>query len=151
MKKSPKSYLFSNVPNEGRSDNPKLLRITITPTHTKVDFGYSTFKSIYTNGGWIQISPETYILSLGNKQKFKLINTKGISLSPNKHYFESLRDWQYYSLYFEAIPFEDGQYNIIEPEFMGDKEELEAVNHVSGGNCDFYNIEIEVRKGMQIM
>jgi hypothetical protein len=151
MKKTIKSYLFPQVPNKGRSDNPVLLRITLLPDATKVDFGYSTFKSIFSNGGWIQISPETHLVSLTDKRKFKLLYVKGISMSPTKHYFESLRDWQYYSLYFEAIPVQDGVYDLIEPEFIADKEALKAVNHVSGGNFDFYGIQIDMQKAIQIM
>jgi hypothetical protein len=150
MKKSTKSYLFPHVPNEGISDNPTLLRITITPSFTKVDFGYSTFNSIYNNGGWIQISPETYMRERNGKKVYKLLNTNGISFSPNKHYFESQRDWQFYSLYFEAIPQEDGVYEIIEPEFMEDKEEISAAHHVSGENFDFFNIQIDMVKAVQI-
>jgi hypothetical protein len=150
MKKQTKSYIFSNVPNDGISDNPTLLRITITPMHTKVDFGYSTFNSIYTNGGWIQISPETFMASKNQNRNYKLLNVEGISLSPKKHYFQSLRDWQFYSLYFEPIPLEDGTYEIIEPEFMDDKDEIEAANQVSGENFDFFNIQIEMKNALQI-
>jgi len=151
MKKSIKSYLFPQVPNRGRLDNPVLLRVTLLPDATKVDFGYSTFKSVYSNGGWIQISPETHLVSLHNQRKFKLINVKGISMSPTKHYFESQRDWQYYSLYFEPIPVEDGSYDLIEPEFIADREALKAVNQVSGGTFDFYDIQIDMQKAIQIM
>jgi hypothetical protein len=151
MKKISKSYMLSNVPYIGESDNPKLLRITITPAHTKIDFGYSTFKSVFNNGGWIQISPETYLMDYSGKRQYALLNAEGISFSPKKHYFESMRDWQYYSLYFEPIPLEDGLYKIIEPEFMADKEELKAANHISGGNFDFYEIEIDTRKAVQMM
>ncbi len=150
MKKTTKSYLFSQVPNEGVSDNPTLLRITITPAYTKVDFGYSTFNSIYSNGGWIQISPETYMQAMNGKRQYKLLNAEGISFSPNKHYFESLRDWQFYSLYFESIPAEDGIYEIIEPEFMGDKEEIMAAHHVSGENFDFFHIHLDMQKAIQM-
>jgi hypothetical protein len=151
MKKMNKSYILTNVSHVGDSDNPKLLRITISPEHTKVDFGYSTFNSVFTNGGWIQISPETYLKSLKSKRVYSLLNAEGISFSPKKHYFESLRDWQFYSLYFEPIPFEDGTFQIIEPEFMGDKEHLKAVNQISGGNFDFYDIQIDVRHAIQII
>jgi hypothetical protein len=150
MKKQTKSYVFPNVPNEGISDNPTLLRITISPIHTKVDFGYSTLNSIYTNGGWIQISPETYMASKDQKRKYKLLNIEGISFSPKKHYFESLRDWQFFSLYFQPIPLEDGIYEIIEPEFMDDKDEIEAANEVSGENFDFFNIQIDMQYAIQI-
>ena len=151
MKKITKSYLLTNVPNTGNLDSPTLLRITIAPEFTKVDFGYSTFHNIYTNGGWIQISPETYLKSKKGKDMYKIINVDGISFSPNKHYFESHRDWQYYSLYFEPIPFEDGVFEIIEPEFIGDKEFLKAAKQISGGTFDFFDIQIDTRKAIEIM
>jgi hypothetical protein len=151
MKKMTKSYLLTNVPNTGNLDSPTLLRITIAPEFTKVDFGFSTFNSIYSNGGWIQMSPETYLKSVTKQRVYKIINADGISFSPKKHYFESHRDWQFYSLYFEPIPFEDDVFEIIEPEFTEDKESIEAANEISGENFDFFDIQVETSKAIQMM
>ena len=103
--------------NVAREPNPNLtlLRVTITPEHTKLDMGYSAIR-YYIKGGWIRISPKTHLRIQGSEEKFSLTKADNIPIAPNHHHFESTRDWQYFSLYFPPIPQEDCVIHLIEEE-----------------------------------
>ncbi len=113
MEKVTPSFLFEI--NEKEIQNPKMLRIVLTENHTRIDFGYTT-PWFYEKGGWITISPDTYLQLKDLKRKFILTNTEGIAISPKRLNFESTEDWQFFSLYFESIPNEDCILNMIESE-----------------------------------
>jgi hypothetical protein len=118
--------------------NPILLRISITSEYTKVDFGYTT-SDIYIRGGWIKISPNTFIENASNKKRYKMIDASGITIAPKKHNFKSNKDWQYYSLYFEPMEQKDCILNIIEKE------------NGTLNDFNYYNIEIKMSEGLEIM
>ena len=101
--------------SEEAKKNPCILRIFLTPTYTRIDFGYTT-PWYYEKGGWITISPDTYLKLRGNAQKFTLKEAVGIPLSPQRMNFESTEDWQYFSLYFEPIPKQDCIVDLVEAE-----------------------------------
>ena len=61
-------YIISNPEHSTANDNLQLLRITVTNLETKVDFGYQA-TSYYNNGGWIKISPKTFIRPKGTNKK----------------------------------------------------------------------------------
>ena len=67
MEKVTPSFLFEI--NEKEIQNPKILRIVLTENHTRIDFGYTT-PWFYEKGGWITISPDTYLQLKDLKQKF---------------------------------------------------------------------------------
>jgi hypothetical protein len=83
--------------------NPILLRISLFPELTKIDFGYTTTER-YDYGGWIKISPNTFIENATSKKRYTMTNAVGITLAPELRNFESIKDWQYFSLFFPAIP-----------------------------------------------
>lgn len=113
MIKNNKKLVFNlNLEGHGES-NPILLRISLYPDVTKIDFGYVTTDK-YDNGGWIKIAPETFIENTVTKNRFVLTNASGITIAPAKHNFESKKDWQYFSLYFPPLPQKDCTLNIIE-------------------------------------
>jgi hypothetical protein len=112
IKKNKKLVFNLNIIGHGES-NPILLRISLYPEITKIDFGYVTTDK-YNYGGWIKIAPETFIENTVTKERFVLTNAVGITLAPAKRNFESNKDWQYFSLYFPAIPQKDCILNIIE-------------------------------------
>jgi hypothetical protein len=113
MEKVTPSFLFEI--NEKEIQNPKMLRIVLTENHTRIDFGYTT-PWFYEKGGWITISPDTYLQLKDLKQKFILTNTEGIAISPKRLDFESTEDWQFFSLFFEPIPRTDCVFDMIESE-----------------------------------
>ncbi len=119
-------------------ENPKLLRVIVTHEFTRIDFGYTT-PWYYEKGGWIRISPDTYLQREATFEKFKLIDAFGISISPNRVDFESTEDWRFFSLYFEPIPKKEGTYNLIEAE------------NPTPNDFNYYGIELKFTEGVGIL
>ena len=137
MKKN-KTLLFTiNKKGHSRS-NPDLLRIILSPDHTKIDFGY-TAKEIYDNGGWIRIAPETHIEITETSKHYILDKTEGIPISPEHHYFESSKEWRYFSLYFPPIPQTDCTINIIE------------IENGSRNDFNYYGVVLKMIEGVEIL
>ena len=92
IKNNKKLVFHLNMLGHGES-NPILLRINLFPELTKIDFGYITTDKYY-NGGWIKISPDTFIEDTVTKERYTLTNATGITIAPAKRNFESKKDWQ---------------------------------------------------------
>ncbi len=136
IKKNKKLVFNLNVIGHGES-NPILLRISLYPEITKIDFGYVTTDK-YNYGGWIKIAPETFIENTVTKERFVLTNAVGITLAPAKRNFESNKDWQYFSLYFPAIPQKDCTLNIIE-KIKGNKNDF-----------NYYNVALKMENAIEV-
>jgi hypothetical protein len=136
IKKNKKLVFNLNIIGHGES-NPVLLRISLYPEITKIDFGYVTTDK-YNYGGWIKIAPETFIENTVTKERFVLTNAVGITLAPAKRNFESNKDWQYFSLYFPAIPQKDCILNIIE-KIKGNKNDF-----------NYYNVSLKMENAIEI-
>lgn len=137
MKKNSKNLVFHlNMFGHGES-NPILLRVNLFPEFTKVDFGYITTDK-YIHGGWIKISPDTFIENVVTKERYVLTNATGITIAPAKRNFESNKDWQYYSLFFPPIKQNDTIINIIE-KVKGNKNDF-----------NYYNIELKMSDAIEI-
>ena len=93
----------------------QLLRISLSSLHTKIDFGYKAAEYYYA-GGWITISPETFIRPKGTDQKLILTNASNIPYGPEKHHFNSKLEWKYFSLYFPTISDDVQEFDLIEKE-----------------------------------
>lgn len=117
--------------------NPKVLRVLISKEFTRIDFGYTT-PWYYDKGGWIKISPKTYIEVEGSTEKYKLIEAVGIPIAPKRINFESTEDWQFFTLYFEPIPQQDCIINMIEAE----KPEPKDFN--------YYGIRLKIEDGAEV-
>jgi hypothetical protein len=115
MVKKNESLLFEIPFLDTSKQNPMVLRVILSEEFTRIDFGYTT-PWYYEKGGWIRISPKTYLQIEGMKEKYLLKDATGISLSPKRVHFESTEDWQFFSLYFEPIPMKDCVLNMIEAE-----------------------------------
>lgn len=138
MKKNDKKLVFHlNYLGHGES-NPILLRINLFPEFTKIDFGYVTSEK-YNYGGWIKISPDTFIENVETKERFVLTNAVGITIAPAKRNFESKKDWQYFSLYFPPMKQKDSLINIIE-KIKGRKNDF-----------NYYNISLKMKDGLEIL
>lgn len=109
------SLLFEIPKIDTPKQNPKVLRVILTKEFTRIDFGYTT-PWYYEKGGWIKISPKTYLQIEGSSEKFILKDAVGIPIAPKRINFESTEDWQFFSLYFEPIPKKDCTLNMIEAE-----------------------------------
>lgn len=126
MKKRPITYLANLITDEHARPNPKLLRIVLAETFTRIDFGHAA-PWIYNKGGWIRIAPDTYIEIKGQAKKYALIEAENIPIAPNQLEYESTQDWQFFSLYFEPIPMKECVINIIE-EVNPDKNDFNYMN-----------------------
>ena len=114
MRKTTNKTLLLEIPDrENRKQNPKLLRIVVSNEFTRVDFGFSA-RWIYDRGGWIRIAPDTFLEIANTGKQYKLTHAEGIPIAPVQHHFESTKDWQFYSLFFEPIPLDDCTIHIIE-------------------------------------
>lgn len=135
--KNTKKILFQlNVLGHSET-NPILLRMLVTPEFTKVDFGYTTTNK-YIRGGWIKMAKETFIENVATKKRYKMIKATGITIAPQKHNFQSNKDWQYYSLFFEPIEQKDAVINLIEKE-KGTKNDF-----------NYYNIKLKLENGIEV-
>jgi hypothetical protein len=115
MTKEAKKQLANfNAGNQG-DNNPKIMRIMLSEDNVQVDFGYVA-PWIYHRGGWIHIKPNTYLQVKGSKKKYKLTDAKNIPIKPAQLDFESIEDWQVFSLFFEPIPVKKCVIDIIEEE-----------------------------------
>lgn len=137
MKSTDKTILFEIPDREDLKENPKMLRVVVSNEFTRVDFGYSA-RWFYDKGGWIRIAPHTYIEVAETKKQYKLTRAEGIPIAPTQHYFESTKDWQFFSLFFEPIPLEGSVINIIE-----------EVNPDSN-DFNYYGIDLVINKGNRI-
>ncbi len=113
MATNTKNLLFEIPKRKEGKQNPTLLRVLLTKEFTRLDFGYTT-PWYYEKGGWIKISPKTYLQVEGSSEKQGLKEAVGIAISPKRLDFESTQDWQFFSLYFEPIPRTDCVFDMIE-------------------------------------
>ena len=133
-----KTLLFTLNKKGHSRGNPDLLRITLFLDHTKIDFGY-TAKEIYDSGGWIRIEQDTFIEIKGTGKRYFLTHSEGIPINPEHHYFESIKDWRYFSLYFPAIPPTNCTINIIE------------IENGSVNDFNYYDIELKMENGVEVL
>ena len=117
--------------------NPEILRIILSDQYTRIDFGYVA-PWIYVRGGWITIAPHTFLKVNGSSKYYKLIEAKNIPLAPEQFEFESTEDWRVFSLYFEPIPKQDCQFDIIEEE------------NPTQNDFNFYNIMITINNKSEV-
>jgi hypothetical protein len=135
--KNSEPILFEIAESKDIADNPKVLRVILDRELTRIDFGYNATRK-YIKGGWIRMSPRTYVQVQGSPEKFLLKETTGITIAPKKVVFQSVKDWQFFTLYFEPIPQKDCVINIIEEE------------KPSPNDFNYYGIALKMDEGNQI-
>ena len=132
------SLLFEIPVLDTPKQNPLILRIILTDESTRVDFGYTT-PWYYVRGGWIKISPDTYLQVEGSEKKYELQDAVGIPIAPQRTDFESTKDWQFFSLYFKPIPKKDCVINLIE------------VEKPTENDFNYYGIELKMGQGIGVL
>lgn len=137
IKNNKKLVFHLNMLGHGES-NPILLRINLFPELTKIDFGYITTDK-YNNGGWIKISPDTFIENVETKERYIMTNAVGITIAPAKRNFESKKDWQYFSLFFPPMKQKDNTINIIE------------IENGSKNDFNYYNVSLKMEDGVEVL
>jgi hypothetical protein len=116
-------------------ENLQLLRVETNSQYTKIDFGY-TSTIFYERGGWVHINKKTFISVNGKQKEYVLLKAENIPFAPNQLSFNSSNDWLYFSLYFEAIPFNTKSIDVIE-------------NADDKNSFNFYKIPLE--DGLEIL
>jgi len=115
-----------------------ILRAILSVTHTRIDFGYVATGEYY-RGGWIRISPDSYLRTNSSEVKYKLTNNEHIPLAPERLDFESNKDWHYFSLFFEPIPKRSCKIDLIEVENPQDTD------------FNYYGIKIDLNNAEEII
>ena len=140
MRKKKSRYLapFSLNAADNRKQNPTILRIILSEEHVQIDMGYAA-PDIYYKGGWIQISPLTYLHLHGSDKRFKLLQTRNITLAPTKVNFKSETDWCVFSLFFEPLPLRNCVIDIIENP------------HPTPNDFNYYGIEVSYIDSVELM
>ena len=137
MKKN-KTLLFTINKKGHAHNNPDLLRIILDKEYTKIDFGY-TAKEMYIKGGWIRMEQNTFIEIKETGKRYVLTQAIGIPINPEHHYFESKKEWRYFSLYFPAIPQTDCTINIVE------------IENGSRNDFNYYGVELMMGVGVEVV
>ncbi len=139
-------YIISNPTYTSENDNLQLLRITVTNLETKIDFGYQA-TDYYTNGGWIDISPNTFIQPKGTNRKFILSNATNIPYGPEKLHFNSSIEWRYFSLHFPSIlEVHDSKKILLNDTIAHNRiNAIDLIENEMGNNNDFnfYKIRLD--------
>ncbi|MFN6039270.1 MAG: hypothetical protein ACK452_12435, partial [Bacteroidota bacterium] len=89
----------------------------------------------YGSGGWVKISPNTYISPSGTEEKLKLIEAINMPVAPRKISFKKNGDALYFSLIFQPLPYEVSEIDIIE-----DESDSNAFNYYQVSIHNNYNI-----------
>lgn len=108
------------------------------PEYTKIDFGYIP-NNIYNRGGWIKMASDSFIEVIETGKRYPLQKSEGIPIAPEHHYFESKKDWKYYSFLFAPIPANNCTLNIIE------------VENGIPNDFNYFGIQIEMENGVEIL
>ncbi len=80
----------------------ELLKITITPEYTKVDFVIETTND-YAAGGWACAMPNFHILDK-HGTKYPLQRAENIPICPERHDFTGPNQRLRFTLYFDPLP-----------------------------------------------
>jgi len=138
MRKKKSRYLATHHSGEQRKQNPVLLRIILSEEHTQIDFGYAA-PIKYVKGGWISISPDTYLQVEGLAKRYRLQDVKNIVLAPEQLKFLSTQDWCVFTLFFDPIPIADCVISMIEAE------------NPTPDDFNYYGIKLSRVKEMELM
>ncbi len=61
----------------------------------------------------IRIHPDTFFKDKKSGRQFKMIKAEGIPITPEKFYFTTKTDGQYFPMFFEPLPLKDWIIDII--------------------------------------
>ena len=130
MNTANKKYVVEPIVGEQHKKNPVILRIILSKTETRIDFGYAAF-NLYHYGGWIRIAPDTFVQVKGSPKRYPLKQAIQIPVAPSQLDFESQKDWRVFSLVFEPIPIKDCTIDIIE------------VENPSPNDFNYYSVQLQ--------
>jgi hypothetical protein len=90
----------------------------ITKTQTIVHCRYMS-KYEYGDGGWVSLSPATYLVNAETLEQLQLVEAEGIPLSPQCHYFDRPGQFMDFTLVFPEMPAHWRRFHLIEQEHGG--------------------------------
>jgi hypothetical protein len=85
------------------------------------------------------VEQNTFIEIKETGKRYVLTQAIGIPINPEHHYFESKKEWRYFSLYFLAIPQTVCTINIIE------------IENGSRNDFNYYDIEVKMFEGVETL
>lgn len=124
-----KRILFQEPKYLSATNNLRLLRVELSGSYTKIDFGYQA-----TEDAKIRISKEVHLAIVNEEQKFKLTQAGNIPIAPKYFHCKTRVDWLFFSLYFEPVPVKCCDLNLME----------------NKGVFNFYSIELDKKKLFEI-
>ena len=71
--------------------NLVLFRAILNKEYTRLDFGYIATEE-FVAGGWIRISPQTYLRRQGDETRYTLTHADNIPIAPDHYHFQSTRE-----------------------------------------------------------
>ena len=77
-----------------RTSQTDILRIEISQEYTRVDFCHLAMGTL-TNGGWMSISPETYLQPCESGKKLKLREAVNIPIAPMTYRYKQPKETHY--------------------------------------------------------
>jgi hypothetical protein len=117
---------------------PETVSIRLEAEYTRIDFLYKA-KSYYLRGGWVNMRGDAFIRPAGTVTQYPLVRAVNIPLSPEKHFFQSSKEFLAYTLFFPALPAEVSKIDIIEHEGPG------------GNWFNFYGVSLQKVKRELVM
>lgn len=134
MKKNEPCYVWHL---DKRVGTLQLLRITLNERTTKLDFGYQSSPE-YDDGWWINIFPQTHLLSNLSTRKFFMQDQVNMVMAPNKMDLVARTDCHFFSLNFAPLPMDNQVISMIEAE-VPDKD-----------NFNFMDIELQMSEAINV-
>jgi hypothetical protein len=68
----------------------------------------------YINGGWVNISPTTYLLNKKDNSLLRMTQVNNIAVSPDRHFFTKARQKKTFTLFFPKLPENWDSFSILE-------------------------------------
>ena len=130
-------YQLPKIESRTNDEHLQLLRIHCDGNRTKIDLGY-TATSYFISGGWINIGPDTFIELKETGERLIMTKADNIPIAPEQLYFESTKEWRYFSLYFPPIPEAKCTIDLIEAE------------NGSENDFNFYGIRLNPEKAEKL-
>ena len=110
---------------------PDFDRKNMSPDDYREEFGVVNLQRV------AGIFKDIEIVETGKRYILQL--AENIPIAPVHHYFESKKDWRYYSLFFPSIPHQDCTINIIE------------VENGLFRDFNYYGVKLRMEEGMEIL
>jgi len=90
-------------------------------------------------GGWINISPKTYLKGNGADDRLSLLQAIGVPIAPEKHLYNGHHESLQFSLLFKGLPSSWSSFSFIEEAEEGDQF---IINDIPRNDIGVYKIRL---------